>query len=59
MKWVTVIEVNYMVKKSLYPTPEPIKVNPLGVIFMAFAFALLFFIIGFATMHYPKIASVI
>ena len=42
-----------MVKKSLYPTPEPIRINPLGVILMSFIFALVFFIIGMLTMHYP------
>lgn len=48
-----------MPKKSLYPVAEPVKVNPVGVVFWSFIFALVFFIIGFATMHYPKIAGVI
>lgn len=48
-----------MEKKSLYPAAKPVKVNILGIILMAFAFALLFFIIGTLTMHYPKIGSVI
>ena len=48
-----------MEKKSLYPAPKPIKINIFGIILMAFAFALLFFIIGTLTMHYPKIVSVI
>ena len=48
-----------MSKKSLYPTPEPIRINPLGVIVMSFIFALVFFLIGIATMHYPSITGVI
>lgn len=47
------------IKKDLYPAPEPVKVNPLGVIFWAFLFAFVFFVIGVLTMHYPKIVSVI
>lgn len=47
-------------KGSLYPPiVEPVTINPLGVIIMAFIFALVFFIIGVLTMHYPKIAGVI
>lgn len=46
-------------KKSLYPVHEPIKINPIGVIFMAFIFALVFFMIGVATMHYPSLTGVI
>lgn len=48
-----------MAKKSLYPVAEPIKVNPVGVIFWCFIFALVFFVIGIATMHYPSIQGVI
>ena len=48
-----------MTKKSLCPVAEPIKVNPIGVIFWIFIFALVFFIIGVATMHYPSIQGVI
>ncbi len=48
-----------MKKRSLYPVAEPVKVNPLGVLFMSFAFALVFFIIGFLTVHYPSMAGVI
>ena len=48
-----------MKKRSLYPVAEPVKVNPLGVLFMSFTFALVFFVIGILTMHYPKIAGVI
>lgn len=48
-----------MTKKSLYPVAEPIKVNPIGVIFWIFIFALVFFVIGVATMHYPSIQGVI
>ena len=46
-------------KPSLYPVSEPVKVNPVGVVLMSFVFALIFFIIGFMTMHYPKITGVI
>ena len=47
-------------KGNLFPTiVEPITINPLGVIIMSFAFALVFFVIGVLTMHYPKIAGVI
>ena len=48
-----------MSKKSLYPVAEPVKVSPVGVIFWAFIFALVFFAIGVATMHYPSIQAVI
>ena len=48
-----------MTKKTLYPVPEPVTINPLGIVLMAFIFALAFFIIGILTMHYPHIASVI
>lgn len=48
-----------MTKKTLYPTPEPIKINPMGVILMSFLFALIFFIIGVMTMHYPSLTGVI
>lgn len=47
-------------KGSLYPpVAEPITINPLGVIFMSFIFALVFFVIGVLTMHYPKIVGAI
>ena len=47
-------------KSSLYPPiAEPITINPLGVILMSFIFALVFFVIGILTMHYPKIAGVV
>ena len=47
-------------KGNLYPPiVEPITINPLGVIIMSFVFALVFFVIGVITMHYPKIAGVI
>lgn len=42
-----------MKKNSLYPVPEPVKINPIGIILMCFVFALIFFFIGVATMHYP------
>jgi len=44
-----------MKKNDLYPVQEPItiKINPAGVVLMAFIFALVFFLIGIATMHYP------
>ena len=42
-----------MKKNDLYPVPEPIKINPLGIVVMAFIFALVFFLVGIATMHYP------
>lgn len=42
-------------KKSLYPVPEPIKINPSAVIVMSFIFALVFFGIGLATRHYVPI----
>lgn len=42
-----------MKRNDLYPVPEPVKVNPFGIILMCFIFALIFFIIGVATMHYP------
>lgn len=42
-----------MKRKSLYPALEPITINPVGVIFWSFIFALAFFIIGMATQHYP------
>lgn len=48
-----------IMKRSLYPVLEPIRVNPMGVVFWSFVFALVFFLIGICTMHYPKIASVI
>lgn len=46
-------------KRSLYPVSEPVKVNPLGVIFWTFSFALVFFVIGIMTVHYPSIQAVI
>lgn len=46
-------------KRSLYPVAEPVKVNPFGVILMSFSFALVFFVIGILTMHYPKIVGVV
>jgi len=46
-----------MSKKSLYPVPEPIKINPMGVLIMSFIFALVFFMIGFAFRHYPIIGA--
>lgn len=45
--------------QSLYPVSEPVKVNPMGIVLMSFVFALIFFVIGILTMHYPKIAGVI
>lgn len=48
-----------MKRKSLYPAAEPIVINPMGVIFWAFIFALVFFAIGIATMHYPSIEGII
>lgn len=41
-------------KKSLYPIPDPIQVNPMGVLIWSFIFALAFFVIGIMTVHYPK-----
>ena len=46
-------------KKSLYPVIEPVKINPFGVILMCFIFALIFFFIGYATMHYPMNAGLV
>lgn len=48
-----------MTKKNLYPVPEPVKINPLGIILMSFLFALIFFIIGIMTVHYPSMTGVI
>lgn len=45
-------------KKSLYPVPDPIEVNPFGIMVMCFAFALIFFIIGVVTRHYTTLQSV-
>ena len=44
---------------DLRPTPDPIRVNPVGIVVMSFLFALFFFILGILTMHYPKITGVI
>lgn len=54
-------EVRQMAKKgNLYPPiVEPVTINPMGVIIMTFTFALVFFVIGILTMHYPHLASVI
>ena len=47
-------------KGSLYPPiVEPVTINPLDVILMIFIFALVFFVIGVLTMHYPHLASVV
>lgn len=46
-------------KKTLYPVAEPVKANPFVIILMSFLFALVFFIIGFATQHYPKLVTMI
>lgn len=46
-------------KKSLYPAPEPVKINPMAFLFWIFIFALVFFAIGVWTVHYPSIAGVI
>lgn len=46
-------------KKSLYPTPEPVKINPMAFLFWIFIFALVFFAIGVWTVHYPSISGVI
>lgn len=48
-----------MTKKTLYPVSEPIKINPLGIVLMSFLFALIFFIIGIMTVHYPSMTGVI
>lgn len=45
--------------KRLYPVAEPVEVNPAGVIVMSFVFALIFFIIGLMTMHYPSMGGII
>ena len=46
-------------KKSLYPAPEPVKINPRAFLFWIFIFAVVFFTIGVWTVHYPSLAGVI
>lgn len=48
-----------MKKSSLYPAPDPIKINPLAFIFWIFVFAVVFFAIGICTVHYPSLTGVI
>ena len=44
---------------GLNPAPEPIEISPIKLIVMSLIFALVFFILGILTMHYPKITGVI
>lgn len=44
-------------RKSLYPSPEPVTINPKAFLFWIFVFALAFFVIGIWTVHYPAITG--
>jgi len=47
-----------MSKKSLYPA-KTVTVNPVVLIGMIVLFAIIFFLIGVWTMHYPHMEAVI
>ena len=46
-------------KADLHPAKDPIQINITLVILMCIIFALLFFILGVCTRHYPSISAVI